>query len=881
MTSPLIYLAYAQQDRGYVDEVYSRLRDAGYRPWSYDEEVRPGEDWAQRIEESIKSADVFLPLISEHWMGEGYFHREVDIALDVKKSRGDQEMFIIPVMIRQSEFPRPLKSFQGIHLYRNNGWDTLFRSLGTISNAEELAPPQPPEGLITAFGDADAKPFVYVGAGMSVPMGLPSWRALGERLLEWAELRRMISPLLLKSLRLSLDGGDVDLVADTTIDLARASGLESELIAFLKEIFTGAGIGPGKNHKRLYSLAPGAVLTTNIDNILEQTFENKPVYTHLDTEPLLNALSTRQFFVLKLYGDLERLESVMVSPRQYEDSIVGNLAFSQFMENVFVSRTLFFLGSSLDGIEAYLRGIKFRGTLSRQHYALVAVTDATWRAKAESLRRRYQIEVIPYAPSSDYAEVDHFLDAIANRVTRSTAGNQRVATKGRGRTDPGIAKVRLENVGPFVDVSLELDRNWNILLGNNGVGKSNILRALAAAHCGRDANTLADRLIKYQKPRGRIILETRDGKEYVTQMDRSSSVPQIDSLPGRIMDLEGWLALGFPALRTVTWRRTRGPQVEERRSRPNSEDLLPIVAGGPDPRMDDLKQWIVNIDYRTKDKSVKGRERYGRLLEEFFDVIGKLTDGLKVKFDKVDIALGQVIVVTDDGPVPLESVSQGTISLFGWIGVLMQRMYEVYVGDDNPIARYALVLIDEIDAHMHPYWQLKLIPLLRKCFPNVQFVATTHSPLVLCNVGDGAVFLCERDESDNLLQVRRKKGSLNGLGADGLLTSSYFGLRTQLDDATQKLLDQKVEYAARDKGVRLTAKERAELEKINRKLDEVGLLTTFADPYYTAFLQGLARKRKLSEFQKQTFSNKALQEREQLIDEIFKELEEEETNAVR
>jgi predicted ATP-binding protein involved in virulence len=208
-------------------------------------------------------------------------------------------------------------------------------------------------------------------------------------------------------------------------------------------------------------------------------------------------------------------------------------------------------------------------------------------------------------------------------------------------------------------------------------------------------------------------------------------------------------------------------------------------------------------------------------------------------------------------------------------------MYEVYVGDDNPIARYALVLIDEIDAHMHPYWQLKLIPLLRKCFPNVQFVATTHSPLVLCNVGDGAVFLCERDESDNLLQVRRKKGSLNGLGADGLLTSSYFGLRTQLDDATQKLLDQKVEYAARDKGVRLTAKERAELEKINRKLDEVGLLTTFADPYYTAFLQGLARKRKLSEFQKQTFSNKALQEREQLIDEIFKELEEEETNAVR
>ena len=106
------------------------------------------------------------------------------------------------------------------------------------------------------------------------------------------------------------------------------------------------------------------MLTTNFDNLLEQTFVGKPVYTHLDTESLLTALSARTFFVLKLYGTLDRPESVVVSPRQYEDAIVGNLAFSQFMENMFVSRTLLFLGSSLEGIEAYLRGIKF-GARSR------------------------------------------------------------------------------------------------------------------------------------------------------------------------------------------------------------------------------------------------------------------------------------------------------------------------------------------------------------------------------------------------------------------------------------------------------------------------------------------------------------------------------------
>ena len=87
---------------------------------------------------------------------------------------------------------------------------------------------------------------------------------------------------------------------------------------------------------------------------------------------------------------------MLVSPRQYDDEIVGNLAFAQFMESVFVSRTLLFVGASLEGIEAYLRGIKFRGNLSRKHYALVAVAGKAWKAKAESLRRRYQIEVIPY-----------------------------------------------------------------------------------------------------------------------------------------------------------------------------------------------------------------------------------------------------------------------------------------------------------------------------------------------------------------------------------------------------------------------------------------------------------------------------------------------------
>src|SRR5262249_17543991 len=201
------------------------------------------------------------------------------------------------------------------------------------------------------------------------------------------------------------------------------------------------------NHSQIRDMDFAAVLTTNFDNLLEGTFPNSPVYTPQDTEPLLNALSGRQFFILKLYGALARPETVLVAPRQYEDAIVGNQAFSQFMEGLFVSRTLLFVGASLNGIEAYLRGIKFRGTLSRRHYALVTAHDRAWRARAEALRRRYQSQVPPYGDSPDHGEVDGFLEELLRGVTGEKGGRPEAAP---GRRKPlWLKRLCLENVGPF------------------------------------------------------------------------------------------------------------------------------------------------------------------------------------------------------------------------------------------------------------------------------------------------------------------------------------------------------------------------------------------------------------------------------------------------
>ena len=136
-----------------------------------------------------------------------------------------------------------------------------------------------------------------------------------------------------------------------------------------------------------------------------------------------------------------------------------------------------------------------------------------------------------------------------------------------------------------------------MLLGDNGVGKSTILKAIALAVCGRAAQGYADRLIQVGKSSAEITLETSEGKRYVTKLFKTSDRTEVESLPTRPLESEGWLVVGFPPVRSVTWRPVKGPQLDEGRRRPTADDVLPLVAGEPDPRMDELKQWIISLDY--------------------------------------------------------------------------------------------------------------------------------------------------------------------------------------------------------------------------------------------------------------------------------------------
>jgi hypothetical protein len=147
-----------------------------------------------------------------------------------------------------------------------------------------------------------------------------------------------------------------------------------------------------------------------------------------------------------------------------------------------------------------------------------------------------------------------------------------------------------------------------------------------------------------------------------------------------------------------------------------------------------------------------------------------------------------VTVLTDDGELPIEAVSQGMISLMGWVGILLQRFYEIYGEDEDPARRPAVVLMDEIDAHLHPGWQRTLVKKLGKIFPNVQFIATTHSPLVVAGMEPDQVFHFARDEDGAVTQAPVGVEMLRGR-TDQILTGDLFGLDTTVDPVTEHKMD--------------------------------------------------------------------------------------------
>jgi predicted ATP-binding protein involved in virulence len=690
--------------------------------------------------------------------------------------------------------------------------------------SERLGLPSPPDDLISSLAKGEC--VLYSGAGLSANLGLPTWSLFISGLLKWARDEGYIEVGLAEALKEAIEYGDIDVVADSLIN---SIGSDLDVVnTYLRKVFLPPSLDLSDQYDLLRNIPFCAALSANFDNLLERNFEQKVekrIYTPKDTDSLLAALSRNDFFILKLYGTLDRPESVVVAPAQYQALIAENLIFSQYMDSLFVSRTLLFLGNSLNGIAAYLNGLKFQGTSTpRRHYALVDVTGSAWKVKADLLQRRYGISVLPYSASAGYPEINLFLEDIIDKlaVQERDAVASKTITDKTPKTGAWLARLRLENVGPFEDQTFEFNRRWNVLFGDNGVGKSSVLKAIAVALCGQDARPHAEQLIKADRPSSTITLDVAsevsgviEERRYITKLHRTRTGADVESIPTRALEVENLLSIGFPPLRAMSDGRGSDSRMEEKAG-PDPGDLLPLISGAPDIRLDKLKNWILDLENRRNASTDEvERASLSAALVEFFEVIRELTPGVELQLESIDIARKKVMVKTQDGVIPIDYVSQGTTSLIGWIGVLWRRLLDMGGKQQSARATHALVLIDEIDAHMHPKWQQTLPVDIRRLFPSLQVFATTHSPLIVPSLEPGEVFSLTRSPDHNKIDVEKINEDFKGYRADQILTSRLFRLLTSRDKRTH---DELMEYTQLAVETSLDKTRQKRLEELTKKL---------------------------------------------------------------
>ena len=392
-----------------------------------------------------------------------------------------------------------------------------------------------------------------------------------------------------------------------------------------------------------------------------------------------------------------------------------------------------------------------------------------------------------------------------------------------------IKTFRITNAGPFDDITFEFDEHVNVFVGPNNSGKSTALLALAAAT-----------VFSFDFPVKLLRGATVGGKWEVTSFDYEHACPIRGNLlfplsppPHYQGKLDHLNVIGFttivPSLRKSTEFRAKGPEI-------HSAEAIPIQGAGV-PTNSRITEWekrktltvndatlvdaesvirkMVELDYAAYRRR---RPQIRQLIDSVAKIASEITEGYRIAF----LGIGEdnrglyPEFETPDGNLPLNVLSQGTQSIIQWLSHFLFGYAQYYEYPEDLEGKPAILIVDEIDAHLHPSWQRRIIPALTSNFPNLQIFCSTHSPLMLAGLGEGQVQLLNRDAEGKVF-VSRNRWDMAGWSSDEILRS-VLGLRDAIDLDTARDIDRMGILSNRET---LSEKESEELEELRVRISNL------------------------------------------------------------
>jgi hypothetical protein len=394
-----------------------------------------------------------------------------------------------------------------------------------------------------------------------------------------------------------------------------------------------------------------------------------------------------------------------------------------------------------------------------------------------------------------------------------------------------LVSLDLVDVGPFAKVSLPFKSSADMTLftGRNGSGKTVMLDAIRYWFGGQYAQV--ERPLAragHAEGFGIALVGEHDGRRFSHTVQ--SATHHRDTLRGPPATARGalppnsltWLPLevatgGDPrALTFVTdyWCPATAIGTAEITALevPNHRNVLTDSLQGTYARSR-ATQFLCHVDYLRESREPRER-RIGEALHDAVVRIieASLLDGRYVGIDRLTLTPK---VEQAGHIVPLGSISSGNAYLIHRMLGLLGKMYSVaMLRGEIPEAdasapfrdRPGLLLIDEVENHLHPRWQKRVLPALRALFPNVQIVATTHAPLVLASVPGAQVMLCRYDDAQRACEVVDVSEAFARRSVEEILLSDAFDETLPWGEEVSALLDRRARALAQnDDTARITA----------------------------------------------------------------------------
>lgn len=368
-----------------------------------------------------------------------------------------------------------------------------------------------------------------------------------------------------------------------------------------------------------------------------------------------------------------------------------------------------------------------------------------------------------------------------------------------------ITALNIENIGVFENLNLSFPEKTqadkaeiHIFTGQNGTGKSTLLYCLAAI-TGNDFTQLASRCNIEKENLVKVSFKYHDSEHYsekninkqgisfsnnspVNAYGSYMSYRTINQLPKIKFDFAFFAYSGNRYMQKYDIT-----TIEENIINPlyNSLDFHHSI----DNKI--LIQWLANTITNEAIEKGQGNFKQAAKYRQILTTIEHILSEIIGKEIKISLATRpyRIFIKMNEKTCGIESLPDGIKSILSWVADLLMKLDNLTWENDISVLEGNFVLfLDEIEVHLHPAWQRKVLPVVQNLFPNAQIFISTHSPFVVGSVDGAYVYKLGLDENGNSQLLQQTISDTSQSYA--LILEEIFGIDENFGDNVEKELDE-------------------------------------------------------------------------------------------